>query len=223
MKRRWLYLLVLVPLIAWAATFTDDFAGTGALGSDWSACIGTGLARVSDVAQDVVGGASRGNCVSGVAQTNNQYAQAVLAGNQGSGRYAAVMVRVNGTDGSMTGYSGSLGGSNEYYISKINGADMAFGTTTFSIGDTMRLEAVGTSICLYVEAVEVDCATDGDYTSGQTGMQTYWEGSFIGFDSFEAGDLGGGGGLTHIRMLENIRNGAGPHRSQQLGGILEGH
>lgn len=203
--KRTIWALLLVPLIALAASFSDPFSGSGALGVEWTACQSTGLTQSGGDAFDATGGASRASCLTGVSLTNDQYAEAVLALNQGAGRYASVMVRTNGVDGTLTGYQISIGGTNEWYISELGGSDLASGTITWAIGDTVRIEANGTEICLILNTVEVDCVNDATYTSGSAGMATYWEGSAIGFASFSAGDLGGGGGSSVPVIYQSMR------------------
>lgn len=202
-----------------AVLFSDDFAGSGALGANWALAQGTGLARVSGDAYDVTGGASRGNKITGISHPNDQYAKAVLAQNKGSGRYASLFVRASGVDGSLVGYQISFGGTNEWYISLIGGADLANGTTTFNIGDTIEIRAVGTTISIWLNGSMLSggSVTDSTHTSGVPGMATYWEGSAIGFASFESGDFGSGS--TYSLTCEQ----GSYSLSGQTAGLLFGH
>lgn len=182
---------------------TDDFnRADGALGANWTAYVNAGLVIVSNTAHPNVSAGSRGSKYTGASFTDDQYAEAEI-GAKGTGNYFSVGVRVNGTDGSRSGYIFSLGGSNELYISKYasgSGTDHVTSTATFANGDIMRIEAVDSGanvdISVLVNGVEVNSWTDTSsvIASGLPSMEIYSGTGTSNFNSFGAGDIGGGGG-----------------------------
>jgi hypothetical protein len=198
---KYLYLLFLMsslvtPLAADAASYADDFnrANSTNLGASWVDVNGSGLQIGANRAIVAAVNSYNGSGHTAQLGTADHYAQATIIG-IGGGNYFEVKVRHNGLSGaSEDGWQCVLGGSNEYYITRVdNGtsSDVETGTVTFAEGDVLRCEASGSSIKLFVDGVLVDSATSSTYsTQRYTGLGIYSSSAASGFDDFSAEDVG---------------------------------
>lgn len=184
------------------ATFTDDFNRADSasdLGANWTTCLSSGLGISGNACYNDAGDQSRADFVTGTTQTADQYAQ-VAVSNVGSNRYFSVLLRGSGADGTRNCYQITCGGTNELYITRVtsgSGTDIQTGTLTLNNGDVLRGEAEGSTLRLKINGVTQITQTDTNHTSGLTGLEIFRSNiTTCSMDNFEAGDIGGGGGLV---------------------------
>lgn len=125
---------------------------------------------------------------------DDQYAEIVVDA-VGSGNYIGVSVRCSG--GSGTYYSFYCN-SDACYLSEVtagSGADLDSDATGVSVGDTIRLEADGTDLKVYVNgSAYTGIGTNGVYSdasisSGYAGVAAWDNGSTARGDQWEGGTL----------------------------------
>ena len=190
---------------------TDSFtrADGASLGSNWTQLLNTfGIASNKGNAQDS-GNSSVVAYWNADAFGNNHYSQAVFAGFGFLGMVGPA-VRVTGTTNVLASVNGYF-----YYgrnspdsggISKIvAGAEtqLVTGLSGFVDGDTLKLEAVGTTLNAYKNGALHATTTDSDLASGAAGLWAYEDApTAVTFDDWEGGNAsgGGGGGATTPRM-----------------------
>src|SRR5688572_23009374 len=151
---------------------TDSFTGSNndPLSANWTAADGSLL--ISD-ANNVKLNAAQGNSAYWDADTfaDDQYSQVVIA--TVSGDAVGPMVRASG----LTGYIALVGNSGtEITIQRVDGDENAtvlgatFTGLTIGNGDTIRLEASGTSLTVKQNGATIGSRTDSTYTSGAAGI-----------------------------------------------------
>lgn len=141
-----------------------------------------------------------GTSVSNTAQwvtdpTNDQYAEADVTISGSTNGYCGVAVRLQ--SGAFTCYVGvwDATGGGTYRIEEVtDGGYTSLNSSAGSQGTTgtkrLRLEAIGTSLKLYVDGVEEVSTTDASNTAGGIGPLVYYEGGTQPqVDNFAAGDI----------------------------------
>lgn len=204
------------------AKYTDDFAGTGALGEAWiDDLVGGALFGFNDVIERSSGVAANAAAGQGGAfydepLANNQYCQLTTV----SMAATVVIPCVRGTlDGpNYAGYVWVVG-TGGGYIQKFDGvggyATIA-ATVGFTVGDIIKLEADGESVSAYVNGELIATQEDSTYTSGIVGFALNDTSTM---DNWEAGDdvepVSGLPGMnvefntvgqTSVRVANNARN-----------------
>lgn len=128
---------------------------------------------------------------------NDQYAQAVLT-DLSSGGGIAVGLAVRCDTGGAASYYAYYTDTTISYISKsILGTVTQIGANRAvpAIGSVLRLEVIGTSITIYDDGVAMGITeTDSALTSGSAGVSGFGSANFNRIDSWEGGNLSGGGG-----------------------------
>jgi hypothetical protein len=205
--------LSLAPLsvVLHAASYTDAFAGTGALSGNWTAITGLGTPdRTSGIVQGNPTNTVSGAYWSANMVTDDQYAQVkVYADGVGGGSIiAGPACRI--ASGAQTMYVAYVD-SNETPAREIVIYKYVAGTPT-KVDDTgvtaaeldvIRIECTGGATSS-IQALKNGSAAGSAYadssspiTSGAVGFVVF---TFVGpssfIDEFDGGDLGGGGGAT---------------------------
>jgi hypothetical protein len=186
------------------ASFQDLFnrADSSDLGAGYTACLGLRNAIVSNKCAGGSSGNSTGDFYTGASFGNDQYAEAVIGG-KAALSYFSVLGRGSGSAATRNVYQCTLGGANEYYISKlllgVTQAGEVSGTTAFADGDVLRLEVSGTTtvtVTLKKNGVTVNTLTDSSspIASGSTGLEFFWgtPATRPTFDNFDTGDISSG-------------------------------
>ncbi len=134
--------------------------------------------------------------------TSNQFAQGTVsrAAGYSVGHEIELLVRFNISSGSAKGYEAYWSTNGGIYIVRWNGPLDSF--TPLAVadgfnavdGDVMRVEAIGTTITVYVNGRAVVSATDSAYSSGSPGVGFMpWGDNAVltnyGWKSFQAGNL----------------------------------
>jgi hypothetical protein len=186
------------------ATAQDLFnrADSSDLGANYTGCLALRNAIVSNKCAGGSSGNSTGDFYTATTFANDQYAEAIISG-KAALNYFSVLGRGAGSAATRNVYQCTLGGSNEYYISKlllgVTQAGEVAGTTSFADGDVLRLEVSGTTtvtVTLKKNGVTIDTLTDSSspIASGYTGLEFFWgtAGTRPTFDNFDTGDLSSG-------------------------------
>lgn len=182
---RCLWGLLLIPLLLWAASDNFTRANSGDLGPDWAYQTGAQFGIVSNSAAPQNGFNPTVAYFIGTF-SDDQYSQGVISGFGGATEIGLV---VRASDSANTCYAFITNGTNAIIRKIIAGSESTIEsiTGTFTPGDEIRISAVGTTITVYQNDVEVGSATDSDITSGNPGLFGYgndgrintWEGNGI--------------------------------------------
>lgn len=123
----------------------------------------------------------------------------IVIGSKGTPNYFDGKVRHLGTGSSRDGWQGSVGGTNEAYLTEVNdgvGTDRVTATATFANGDTLWTEAVGSTIRMWINSGSNVASWSSSLYSTQVrvGMGLYHGGAPANnIGSFEASDVSSGG------------------------------
>lgn len=180
-------------------------------GGNWTAVNGIPmLANGSNINGSSNSGGTGGyNCSrTTVALADDQRAKLTLTGLTANSM--GPLVRCFGSSG-INGYYAEAGGTAD----KIDLYDWAANTPTLigtwskgsdlNNGDTVEIQAEGTTIRVLYNDVEVISVTDATHSSGDAGVFKYQSGSAIQGTDFECGNVDGGGG-GHGPLLSDQRN-----------------
>ena len=184
---------------------TDNF-NRAALGANWEAAEGTVWTINGSTTVRPVSTYTRTAIIrTEAAFPNDQYAQADIQWtNTADQSYGGLMVRGNGANtyylvrfdtgnvGGMTLYKRVAGA--ETYLGDVAASQAASGATV-----TVKLEAIGTAIKVYVGGVEKISATDSAIASGKPGLHAFTGNQAIDFDNFECTDASAGASRPMFR------------------------
>lgn len=128
----------------------------------------------------------------------DQYGQVTIAGGLSSGlQYAEVFVRCSGTGASFKGYqfltdgASGAGHTELWSYSGGTGTLLRNFATTFTTGDVMRIEVVGTTITCYKNGVSLGTQTSAVAASGAPGIGVFNSSvNAVLLDNFQADNLG---------------------------------
>lgn len=142
---------------------------------------------------------------------NDQYSQFVITTGV---NYLGPTIRASGVGGSANGY---LWSAIDGFLYKIVAGTLSSavqsGITAAVAGNTVKLEAIGTAIKMYINGLQVGTTyTDSAFASGAPGMFMYEGGSNPAIDTWTGDQIGGGGGGSNW----------GPMLAQQLNRIVQG-
>lgn len=198
-----------------ALPLTEDFTGaSGALGASF-----TQQNASSSVGRNGSGAGTPQAVDSGTEScafdnvntyNNSQYSQAVVKGFTSDWGYVNVWVRASSTGATKNGYftytDGVAGGGHTETAKYVAGTVSIMGSTTgtFAVNDVIRIETNSTTgWTVKKNGASVGSGTDASLASGAAGMGFYW-GSFSApsMDSWEGGDVGGGGGAGKPRYYQ---------------------
>ena len=166
-------------------TVTDDFAGTGSLGANWTDFV----AGISRIAGSAVGTAST-DCASyytGASFGNDQSAEATITVIGGGNQYAGVTVRMSGSGG-----YGVVTDGVETLITAWPGPSVLLSVPSppaWVVGDKIKLGVVGTTLTVYRNgsAITGGSTTDSSFSSGSPGLETFGIGAVDDFTGTDAG------------------------------------
>jgi uncharacterized protein YjdB len=127
--------------------------------------------------------------------SNDQYSQVRIAGGLASlTQYVEITVRATGAGDasykSYVFYSDGVAGSSHTEVAKIiNGAwtTLRNFSTSFAVGDVMKIGVVGTTITCYKNGVSIGTVTDASLTSGSPGVGVY--GNIVTVDDWQGGGI----------------------------------
>lgn len=204
-----LSLLLAVPAYAVTDSFTGS-AGTalGTYSANWTVKVNAGdvVIAVGGVGASLTTNTSAVAFYNATSAANDQFAQGTLnfQGYPTSNEAVGVCVRVNS---SGSGYCATfyIANNQAYIVNMVagvfTGVVIADGTS-WTPGDVMRLEVVGTTLTLKRNGTTTASQADSTYTAGQYGIG-FWGGpeSNVNLSNWSAGDIGGGGGPTINNML----------------------
>lgn len=189
---------------------TDDFnrADSGSLGSNWTNAI-NGYQITSNIANPTAFGDRSFSYWSHDSFNDNQYSQAVASVNP---YLTAVAVRVGGSGAATRGYYAMCGGgttgmglAKTFNVGVLSQLLLGSNASASCVaGDTIRIEAQGTTITAYLNGVQVIQVTDSTYTSGSPGIH----GSYTGFDewdNWEGGNLGDAVEPSTLDLSSSVR------------------
>jgi hypothetical protein len=159
--------------------FTRGDAST--LGGDWVNIAGSSWQIVSNHARAALDGETLANNAHKADLPNDQFADVVLTTFAGAQElYQGLQLRASVTeDTSYTflAYRNSGGTSGSIISWRVNGVTQgnlaSNATTTWVNGDVMRVEAVGTSLCLYRNDVQDLCTTHSALSGSHAGLWMY--------------------------------------------------
>jgi hypothetical protein len=167
------------------ATVLDDFnRSNGALGANYTASHGAGLAIASNAVVGT-GGESRGSMRTAEAFDADQSVQVTLTTNTAS-KALSLFVRGSGADGTFDGYYASVYfGSSWNIVRSDNGSEVATIASgnvgvDFAIGDVIKLDITGSTLTLTRNGTTLGSGNDSTITSGKPGFETY---GALGFDN----------------------------------------
>jgi hypothetical protein len=127
---------------------------------------------------------------------NDQYSQIVPVG-FGSGAMGVTVRAANTGDSAWDAYElytdGLSGAGHTELAVIVNGASTVLRSfaTTVATGNTIKLDAVGTTLTAYKNGVSLGTQTDSTYGSGSAGINSFWgTGAAPTFDNWEAGNVG---------------------------------
>jgi hypothetical protein len=184
-------------------TFTDDFnrANNADLGTNWTPVTGSVAWSVSgNAAQADTGGSRCAEYVNTFTPANDQYAQAALGtvdtapgADQPPGGGPAVRV-ATGANTYYGALANSLSTSEIELVKVVAGTLTSLGTYTAGAapvtGDTIRIEASGTTIRVLHNGTERINVSDSSISSGQVGINGLAWNNIPTLDNFDGGDLG---------------------------------
>jgi hypothetical protein len=174
--------------------FTRGDAGN--LGIDWYDVSGNPWAIVSNKARQAAAGPSLSIEIHKGELPNDQWADVVIATIAGVA-YVDEGVTLRYATTSRNGYifKAKKNTTGSDIVREVNGSSTTLtseGTTVWVAGDVLRGEAIGTSLCLYRNNVQVLCTTDATFTSGYAGMNGYLDAGLASnseLDTFRAGSF----------------------------------
>src|SRR3990167_706179 len=195
--------------MAWTQQFADTFTNTqftslpthnAAWTNDYNTKrISTAGTRMQPV------GAARSSISTTLA--DKQYAQLKIYPSEGALtdgpliRYTALAATYWGFTGYYARYEEADTRINVHRVDNGSATSLGTRTVTLSDGDTLRIEADGSSITVWVNGVQQGAAfTDATYSSGQAGFYAEVGGTEWA-DDFEAGDEAAGGAPAPQRFL----------------------
>jgi hypothetical protein len=185
------------------ANFTDDFnrANNADLGTSWTPVTGSVAWSVNgNAAQADTGGSRCAEYVNSFTPANDQYAQAALGtvdnapgADQPPGGGPAVRV-ATGANTYYGALANSLSTSEIELVKVVAGTLTSLGTYTAGAapvtGDTIRIEASGTTIRVLHNGTERINVSDSSISSGQVGINGLAWNNIPTLDNFDGGDLG---------------------------------
>ena len=194
---------------------TDDFnrADSSSLGSNWDGGYGDDDFRIVSNAgrpEDPTSGNGRG-VYNALTVDDDQWGQVtVTALSPSTYSHFAVVLRGAATP-TYTGYYCYLGrGGTSLAICKhVAGVftELAYGSHTYSAGDELSAEVVGTRLELFINGVSDVTSTDSAIASGKPGVGFYGpsvtDGTVI-FDDFSMGDFNVPTGMVHRALLLGV-------------------
>lgn len=172
------------------AVVTDNFnRADGGLGSNWATLTGAGTIRI--VSNQAAGPSSSTDSAARYTATAigaDQYSQAIIQ--SGDNLDSGILCRCSSS--AFSCYFASPYASIQTLNKFTNGSfsTLSSGAGSINIGDTLRVEAEGTTIRYKKNGTQVISVTDSSFASGQPGLFFYE--SLARLDDWEAGDLGGG-------------------------------
>lgn len=205
-------LLVLRSGICYAQPYSEPCTGTGALDGNWTqgAVSGTtvNVVRATNVCQPDNPITSRDIIAyySGGTFNNDQYAQATFSLITTGAHYNILAVRASGSNSTLNTYYIAVS-TTEMYVSRYlsgSGSDLEHRTgLTFTSGDVIKLQIVGTTITIFRNGSQSGATvTDSNIASGKPGQGGYNETAVLqSNDDWEGGNTGGGGGSTNTSYL----------------------
>jgi hypothetical protein len=184
-------------------TFTDDFnrANNADLGTNWTPVTGAVAWSVNgNAAQADAGGSRCAEYVNSFTPANDQYAQAALGtvdtapgADQPPGGGPAVRV-ATGANTYYGALANSLSTSEIELVKVVAGTLTSLGTYTAGsapvTGDTIRIEASGTTIRVLHNGTERINVSDSSISSGRVGINGLAWNNIPTLDNFDGGDLG---------------------------------
>lgn len=178
---------------------TDDFnRANGALGANWvDSPTLTGLTIVSNAANSAGASWKWAYWKPSTNTFNNDQSSQITLTSVGAGTFGGPVVR-HQTNGTSSGYFGFVNaGTSQAFIYRSDSGTFTqlnlVPSVTVNIGDTIALNATGSTLTLSVNGVTKVTTTDATYTSGQPGIAV----NNTSVDNFLAGPIassGGGGG-----------------------------
>lgn len=194
---------------------TDNFTGTDGTSLptyDAAAWKNPNSGTYNDlfIKTNAVRGANIGNVINiSTTWPNDQYSQAVVVAVTPTG---SMYVTTRWTDGQVSvGYGGGalVSGSLLYRIIRFNdAATLAIhGSQNITIGDVVRLQAVGTTIKLFVNTIEILSAIDSTHVSGNAGLFIDDAGATNPmWDTWEGGSISTDTPITGLRPAMRVPN-----------------
>lgn len=156
-----------------------------------------------------VGGALCANNRTGQTWTNDQWAELKAVTNIAKSFF--VCVRLATTD-VMSGYCGGAGSAEfdgvHYFVRRWDNnvaTNIATTAITYALNDVVNLQAVGTTITLNVNGVDIATATDATYATGRPGLMLDEVGAVVIGDTWRAGSVGASGGAATATPSANRR------------------
>lgn len=138
--------------------------------------------------------------------SNDQSSQLTIAGGLSSTMWAYATVRASGTtDATFNNYTfftnGLTGTGNTAIARWVNGVqtEILALATTFTTGDVMRIQAVGSRISAYKNGVLLGTVTDANLPTGAPGCGMF--GNTVTIDNWSGGNLAGAGVLGTRRVF----------------------
>ncbi len=192
---------------------TDDF-NRASLGANWAAAEGTIWAiNASTTVRPVSSYAHTGIIRTEAAFPDDQYAQVDTRWTATSDDcHGGLRVRSNGTTTAYVTYFDTGNTGILYLYKRIAGANTYLGDSGSSVlavdtTGTIKLEAIGTAIKVYVGGVQKISVTDSAITSGKPGLHAFTGDQKVDFDNFECTDASGGGGVIGKLAMSTLLNG----------------
>ena len=126
--------------------------------------------------------------------------------------FGGLRVRSDGTNTAYITYFDSGGTGLIYLYKRIPGTNTYLGDSGSSVlavdtTGTIKLEAIGTAIKVYVNGVEKVSATDSAIASGKPGLHALTGDQKVDFDNFECTSASGGGGVIGKLEVSTLLNG----------------
>lgn len=188
---------------------TDNFTGTNGQAlsarTGWTVNAGS-FAIQSNSLRPSAAATESGARWSGDSFSADQYAQCLIVGTE-AGRSIGVAVRVS-TSGAQTWYGVYLSSSTiAQFFKNVAGTWTQLGSdiTGWANGQTMRIEAEGTTIRVLRNGVQVASATDSAIANGAPGVGGWHSSTTSLIDDWEGGNLGGGGGANLPAILHHLQ------------------
>lgn len=177
------------------ASADDDF-NRGSMGSNWTDIINS-WGIISNQAAAQVSNDYNVSRFTGVSFGNDQIVSIQVGTELNGGSESGIMVRC---DGSGNGYLANLDPSN---WGLFGAAPLASGSVTWSIGDTLLISAIGSTITMRRNGGVLASVTDTDFTTGTPALWSY--NVNIWLDNFHAEDSApvtfGGAAMQHLRNM----------------------
>jgi hypothetical protein len=189
--RKAVALLSIGCVLLWAALpASDTFTrSNGTLGANWTDVIGVTQLFSNHAAGNSAGSRS-GAIWNADVFANDQYSEVILGTAIGTSAYSGAMVR--GTTGQFYGcYTDT---ANAYLVAYYSGASHTLATHAspgYVVGDTLRLEASGTTLTCYRNGASSNTAADSHIASGSAGVYFYGNLGAVGDTNWTGGNLGG--------------------------------